>query len=188
VANFLLSDGEHEKSLTMSARDSELIRAALTARARGPLRLSLSLDVPVVAVGAPAKMYYPDIAARLNAACVVPEHGNVCNAIGAVVGGVVQRAEARITSPHRNTFRAHTADGIRDFDGLEEAVKFVSDELAVLARKRATESGGVDIEVSVAREDRAGHGPGGQEIFVETWLRATAAGRPRFGGGSASPK
>jgi N-methylhydantoinase A/oxoprolinase/acetone carboxylase beta subunit len=180
VANFMLDHGEGSMRILPQSRDAQLIRMALTAGHKGALRLRLLLDLPIVAVGAPAQTYYPAIAERLSADVVIPEHAGVCNAIGAVVGGVVQRVEARITSPGRGAYRVHSPEGIDDFPDLETAVRHASETLEKLAREKVTLAGGKDIDVTTAREDRNGREPGGAPIFVETRLRVTAAGRPGF--------
>jgi hypothetical protein len=111
---------------------------------------------------------------------IIPDHANVCNAIGAVVGGVVQRVEARITSPGRGVYRLHSPEGMQDFHDLEAAVQHASQTLEALARERVIEAGGKDIDITTARDDRTGNDPGGTSIFIETSLRVTAAGRPGF--------
>jgi N-methylhydantoinase A/oxoprolinase/acetone carboxylase beta subunit len=180
IAHFMLDSGEEAKRIRPQSRDSGLIRTALTSGHQGALRLKISLDLPIIAVGAPARTYYPAIAERLATAVIIPEHAHVCNAIGAVVGGVVQRVEARITSPARGTYRVHAPEGMEDFPDLEEAVRYASHALEALARERVAHAGGKDIDVTVAREDRSGTEPNGNSIFVETHLRVTAAGRPGF--------
>lgn len=180
IAHFILDSGEEGKRLPQKSRDSGLIRTALTSGHQGALRLKLSLGLPIIAVGAPARTYYPAIAERLATSVIIPEHAHVCNAIGAVVGGVVQRVEARITSPARGTYRVHSPEGMDDFPDLEGAVTYASRALEALARERVAQAGGKDIDVTVAREDRSGSEPNGTSIFVETHLRVTAAGRPGF--------
>jgi N-methylhydantoinase A/oxoprolinase/acetone carboxylase beta subunit len=180
VAHFMLDHGEPGNRLQPQSRDSRLIRTALTSGRKGALRIKLSLDLPIIAVGAPAKTYYPAIAERLAAEVIIPDHANVCNAIGAVVGGVVQRVEARITSPGRGVYRLHSPEGMHDFPDLEAAVQHASQTLEALARERVIEAGGKDIDITTTRDDRTGNDPGGTSIFIETSLRVTAAGRPGF--------
>jgi N-methylhydantoinase A/oxoprolinase/acetone carboxylase beta subunit len=180
LTHFILDHGDHAKRLSPQSRDSRLIRTALTSGHNGALRIKLSLDLPIVAVGAPAKTYYPAIAERLAAEVIIPEHANVCNAIGAVVGGVVQRVDARITSPGRGVYRVHSPEGMHDFPDLETAVQQASRALEALARERVIEAGGKDIDITTARDDRTGTEPGGASLFIETRLRVTAAGRPGF--------
>src|SRR5262249_28353576 len=62
------------------------------------LRVALSLNRPLVAIGAPVATYYPEVARRLGTRLVIPPRADVCNAVGAVAGGVVQSVSALITA------------------------------------------------------------------------------------------
>jgi N-methylhydantoinase A/oxoprolinase/acetone carboxylase beta subunit len=64
---------------------SFLAQAALE-RHTGLLRPRLELTAPLIGLGASASTYYPAVAALLGAENAVPEHADVANAIGAVVG------------------------------------------------------------------------------------------------------
>src|SRR6185437_769335 len=44
----------------------------------------IRLAVPLIAIGAPSGAFYPEVARRLGAKLVLPSHGAVCNAVGAV--------------------------------------------------------------------------------------------------------
>jgi N-methylhydantoinase A/oxoprolinase/acetone carboxylase beta subunit len=65
---------------------------------------------PVVAVGGPAGVYYPQVGERLGCAIVLPEHGDVANAVGAAVGVVKAQAVVEISSQGMGAWRIH-ADG-----------------------------------------------------------------------------
>ncbi|MGB6488541.1 MAG: hydantoinase/oxoprolinase family protein, partial [Steroidobacteraceae bacterium] len=89
---------------------------------------------PLVAIGAPAAAYYPEVARRLGAKLVVPEHAAVCNAVGAVVGVVSETIDILVNQAAWKVFRVHDPAGIRDFPEAEEAIaaaKEVSRELAL---------------------------------------------------------
>lgn len=147
----------------------------------GLLSLSLTLGVALVAIGAPAALYFPRVATRLGARLVVPPHADVCNAVGAVAGGVVQRVRVLITAPAEGVYRAHLAQGVRDFPGLESAAAQAEQEAGRLARDAALAAGGMDVELTTARRDNVVQGPGGHEVFVESVVTVTAAGRPAVG-------
>lgn len=180
IAHFLLDSEQRGHRMPERSRDSRLIHEALSPADQSLIRLKLSLELPIIAVGAPAQTYYPEIGKRLDTQVIIPDNAAVCNAVGAVVGGVVQRVEARITSPAHGVYRVHLPDGVCDFSDLEEAAQYAAQELEEIARERAVEAGGRDIDVSIARNDRVGKGPSGVPMFVESRLRATAAGRPGF--------
>ena len=145
------------------------------------LRPALTLGLPLVGIGASAATYYPEIARRLGTESVVPEHAGVTNAIGAVASGVLQTVAITITAPEEGRFRVHAPAGIRTFGSLEEAAAHAEAEARGRAEALAREAGGQAVAVTVTRADRVVSMAGGLEMFVESTVTATAAGRPRVG-------
>src|SRR3546814_2796519 len=82
---------------------------------------TLTLSRPIVAIGAPVGAYYDEVARRLRTRAIVPPHADVCNAVGAVAGGIMQTVIALITSPADGRFRVHLPSGVADFIELETA-------------------------------------------------------------------
>jgi N-methylhydantoinase A/oxoprolinase/acetone carboxylase beta subunit len=149
-------------------------------RQSGLLAPALGLTLPLVAVGAPAATYYPALAERLGARQVVPPHAEVCNAVGAVAGSVSQRVRILITAPGENCFRVHLPEGPRDFDRREAAMALARDTARALARDHATAAGAQAPEIELEEVERVAEMFGGDPIFVEAEVIATAAGRPRL--------
>ncbi|MBO67777.1 MAG: hydantoinase [Acidiferrobacteraceae bacterium] len=171
-----------------SSDDSVFLRKALkpTDSKQSLIDIAFHLKIPVIAVGAPAKAYYPLVTNRMNADVIIPEYADVCNAVGAVVSGVVQKAEGKITSPVRGVYRFHWIEGVEDFNKLDEAVSFASSALESLAIDKARVAGSDLVDVQITRDDRvsrlADGGLGGLgetgTVFIESKIVATAAGRP----------
>lgn len=160
----------------------DLVRRSLSATqpAEALILSELKLNAPLAAIGAPVGSYYPEIAKRLRTRLVIPPHADVCNAVGAVAGGVLQRATATITQPQEGLFRAHLATGIKDFVNLEEAARYCSDLVSAEAASLATRAGAVEIQVKTERADKVFEQPTGLRIFIESTIAATAFGRPRL--------
>ena len=78
---------------------------AAMARSSRVAAFSLGLSLPLVGLGASARTYYGRIAERLGASSLVPEHADVANAIGAVVGSVSIVAQVRVLQPVEGLFR-----------------------------------------------------------------------------------
>ncbi len=155
-------------------------------RRRAPrLGVSLRLHSPLVAVGAPAHLYCPEVARRLDTRVVIPDHAEVANAVGAVAGRVVQRADALITPLPDQRFRVHVASGNRDFDTLDRAGTYAEAETSRLARGLAAAAGSDDVEVHVERADSTAR-VDSAEMFIESRITALAAGPPRWGWESRS--
>jgi len=155
-------------------------RALGSAAGESPLlRIGIALDRPLVAIGAPVGSYYPEVARRLDARLVIPPHAGVCNAVGAVAGGIVQSVSALITSPNEGLFRVHVPVGNADFTDLERAAAHALAEASALAASNARAAGAVDIELRHRRADKVHRDASGLQIFIESRIDVTAFGRPR---------
>ena len=172
---------EHGLPLPAGRAANALLEAALEGRDGGLFDIGVRFRHPVVGVGAPAATYYPQMASRLQTGIVVPPHAEVCNAVGAVAGGVVQRVDGLLTAPHSGTFRCHLPEGIADFEDLELAAHHARETLERLARQSAEKIGADDITVRLERKDEIVRCKDGSMLFIESRLSAVAAGRPALG-------
>lgn len=144
---------------------------------------SATLGRPLIGIGAPAATYYPEIAGRLNTRAVAPPNADVCNAVGAVAGGVSQTDSVLITQPEEGRFRLHTAFGAEDFRSLEDAADRAERLAREGAMRKARDAGAAELRVDLKREDKTATVAGSYEIFVESTVTATAYGRPRIAAG-----
>ncbi len=138
------------------------------------------LLIPLVAIGAPAGAFYPEVARRLGARLVVPEHAAVCNAVGAVVGVVSESVDVLVNQAAWKVFRVHDPAGMRDFPEAEAAIaaaQEVSRELALAAARRA---GAMDPHVETVVTERRAAGSG-DDYLAEATVRSRATGRPATG-------
>ena len=108
--------------------DGVLANPALDAAASGRpqiggIGVQLHLDMPVVAVGGPAKVYYPEVAARCGAELVIPEEYAVANAVGAAVGEIVVRRHAEVQSDGPGLFRVVSPSGSEQVNDPAEAIE-----------------------------------------------------------------
>ena len=144
------------------------------------LACALTLRQPLVAIGAPVEAYMPRVAEQLHTRLIIPPHAAVANAVGAVVGGVVQRQQVLI-SPLDGRLRVHLPDGVHDVAGLEEAVAFAQERMRAWLEGQARQAGAGQVEIQVDRRDRyAPVGAGwGEEIYLGTEMTFTAVGRAR---------
>ena len=99
----------------------------------------------LVAVGAPASFYYPTAGRMLGIELKIPKHGDVANAIGAVVGSVVQREHITITQPSQGTFRVHSLDGPVDFPDCSAAFVWAETIASERAQNKAVKAGATAI-------------------------------------------
>ncbi|UCF98041.1 MAG: hydantoinase/oxoprolinase family protein [Spirochaetaceae bacterium] len=142
--------------------------------------VGLSLRRPLVAIGAPVATYFPEVARSLHTELVIPDHAEVANAIGAVVGSIMQAVRVLITPQDGGeVFRAHCEDGLHDFTELEEAAAFALRSAKSRAEELARRAGAASVTVSTEREDHNALAAG-DEFFVHSLITATATGRPHL--------
>ena len=160
-----------------------LVRSSLRDRAlsdKGLLDISVKLDCAMMAIGAPAHVYYPAISERLGSVLQIPKHADVCNAVGAVASGIMQIVKILITQPAQGRYRVHAGNGVKDFDDLEKAATHAQETAAAFALEQAIAGGALAPEVKTQRADHTAD-ISGEIVFLESEISATAAGRPRLG-------
>ncbi|TKT75100.1 hydantoinase/oxoprolinase family protein [Aquamicrobium sp. LC103] len=162
---------------------AETVAHALVQRAvdgrPGIARLNVSLDRPVIGLGASAPLHYAALGRLVGNRCMVPADTDVANALGAVVGQVRVTAEAGVSQPEEGLFRVGSDKGVADFASeeaaLAEAERLVREAVAV----RAAEAGADAARIEVERDVRVA-AVEGRRTFIEARLVATASGRPRI--------
>mgnify|MGYP005837491055 CR=1 FL=1 len=185
MAEVLLRSALMEDGLE-AGEDCPSLADALLARAIRPVagalvRPAVTLQRPVVAIGAPAETILPEACRRLATTAIVPPHAEVANAIGAVAGDVVQTVTITITATTDERCRVHLADGPEDHPTLEAALSRAETIARTAAFERARGAGAADPVVTVARDITTAADVAGRELFVEAVVTARAAGRPALG-------
>ena len=173
-------DGDFAEDPEKLARH-ELVSHGLSGH-RGLLAVDLRLNLPVVGLGASAHSYYPTVGARLGTKMVLPEHAEVANAIGAVVGQICIRESGSVTAPAKGRFRVHLEEGPVDLNNEAEALRHLEEALTARATQAAKAAGTQDQHVEIQREIRR-TGEGGADDFLDADVTVTVSGRPRIAAG-----
>lgn len=154
------------------------VERALT-RKPGVVRFALTLDRPLIGLGASAHVYYPAIAEMLGAESIIPSDAGVANAIGAVAGEISQTVLVTVTSPE---------EGVFVISGGGDTMRMVGEaQTLAAARKRATDAAiaqaianGADEPVVHLGEVIEAPDVEGSRKLVEARFTATATGRPKI--------
>jgi N-methylhydantoinase A/oxoprolinase/acetone carboxylase beta subunit len=147
---------------------------------KGLTSLTFKIGLPVIAVGASAGAYYPRIGALIGAPVILPDHADVANAIGAVVGQVRIARQAVVTEPSERRFRINGIEGMALHEDAENAISAASAALETIALNDAIAAGATEPTVTIERRDKTVEADG-LVVFVESVITATAIGRPRIG-------
>jgi N-methylhydantoinase A/oxoprolinase/acetone carboxylase beta subunit len=140
--------------------------------------LKFAADYPVIAVGAPAQTFFPDAAAHLGVKLSLPQHAEVANAFGAVMGSVVQHVHVTVTQPLHGQFIVHSDREPMHFSDLARAISTAKELAREKAHKLAIAAGAASVEIRISSDDNHIHHDVDGDLFLETRVTATATGRP----------
>jgi N-methylhydantoinase A/oxoprolinase/acetone carboxylase beta subunit len=108
------------------------------------VKISLTPKFPVVAVGGPVKIYYPELGRRLGCEVLFPDYCDVANAVGAAASLVAQRVIVSVEGDGNGAFRVLGAGAAELFASGSAALKAAQQRAEALALKLAQESGAKD--------------------------------------------
>ena len=169
--------GESRFLKGLDASQRKLLADLLVDGEHDELQLQLAMKFPIIGLGAPVRSYYPKTAQWLQTNAILPEQGNVANALGAVVGSVRQQHEIVITPAGGNNVSVHFSTGTQVFDDLEKAANAAISAANNQAKDLACAAGATNITVEHQRIDNVVDNAG-DKVFFESRIIATAVGRP----------
>ena len=101
----------------------------------------MNTDFTLIGIGAPIGIFLPQVAKALNTRCIIPEHSEVANAIGALNANVhtVFKVDIsqRLSSTGSKFYIAHLPEGSQVFEVLDEAVAAAKISAENMAREMA---------------------------------------------------
>ncbi len=165
------------------APPTDLTSAAFSPPEGRTLDVRLVLRPGIVGVGAPASLYFPRVAHRLHSELTIPENSGVANAVGAVVGSVVQRVHISVVPQEDGAwYRVHLPCETKDLDDREEALAYAERRGREIALSEAKRAGADGCRMEVERTDRTAPVANGwgDDLYLETVMQVTAVGRPRL--------
>lgn len=121
----------------------------------GDLGMQAVSNLPLIAVGGPAPVYYPEVGTRVGAQTVVPDKAGVANAVGAAVGVINARAQVEITYNEGGGYLVH-GDSAPDFHQQAADALTAAEDLARTRAETAAWSmgaGQTQTRVDVKRID-----------------------------------
>ena len=135
------------------AADNVLLRSISHGNGElGDLAVSMTPTIPLVAVGGPARVFYPRVGERLNIETVIPDNADVANAIGAAIGRIKIRKVIEITGAESGGYHIHSPGepvfSTTSNEALEQARVIASN----FVKGRAESMGGISPEVEIRVE------------------------------------
>ena len=168
-----------DTALGVKLSDQQLIDAVCSGNAQlGLATLSIKPSLPVVAVGGPVKVYYPEVARRLGCEIVFPEHCDVANAIGAAIGVVAQTVVVRVAGDGSGLFVLHSTLGTQQFSDPAEALRRATEMAREAARAAVLAMGAQAPEVKLSVQKTMLPNANSDTGLLEALIMAEAIGRP----------
>jgi N-methylhydantoinase A/oxoprolinase/acetone carboxylase beta subunit len=159
-------------------------RGSQSGQAAPVFQIQFAPGMPLIAVGAPSHSYYPTVAREMGLELINPPHADVANAVGAVLGQVVQRVHLLVTQPSRGVFRLFGVDGPQDYLALPEAFEAARQASAAMARAQAIAAGGEesDLQLGWIHDENSVSNDIDGDVFFEARVGAVATARPKRSG------
>ena len=167
------------KSMNLTQLLADIVLKKGEAEKVNPLfDIRFSSGYPIVAVGGPSADYFPEVARLLDVGLHLPENADTANAIGAVMGAVVQMAHVTVTQPEFGIFYLFHKDHPIKFENLELALNKARELAKADAMELAESAGASSIETRIRHDaNHVKHDIDG-ELFVSATITAVASGRP----------
>jgi N-methylhydantoinase A/oxoprolinase/acetone carboxylase beta subunit len=143
--------------------------------------VKVSLNAPVIGVGAPAAQCLPQTFERFDSNCLLPEAYEVSVAVGAVVGVVDRTSNAVIRNAESGGFILHTDNDRQEFSSMGDAIEAGKKKLEIHARESMKQDHVVEPLMDFSIHEKTAKAAGGENIHLETRLRLRATGRPNVG-------
>jgi len=146
----------------------------------GSFQVRLSLDTPIVGVGAPSYILVPHLANRMGTRELIPEHAGVTNAIGAVVGTVLIQEQVLIRPSVPKGFACFASAGRSTHGTIEAAIENAGRFLEDYIRDAAKRSGGNSVEVKIWEDRKQAVLASGDSVIIEVIVHGEAVAKPKF--------
>lgn len=161
------------------AEHDPLIDAVASGEGRvNNLHVALASGLPLIAVGGPAPLYYPEVGRRLGARTVIPPGAATANAVGAAVGMVRTHETIDVTADQPGRFLVHGDEAPTVLGSPTKALE-TAEQLAVSrARDAASLMGAVDLRIETEVESVELPYSENLDGLISATVTAVCTGRP----------
>ena len=135
-------------------------------------------SMPVVAVGGPVKIYYGEVAKRLDCQMVFPDYCDVANAVGAAMGVVAKSVTVRVAGDGSGLFVLHSTMGTQQFTDPALALASATELARTSARDAVVAMGAQEPEVKISLHKQLLPNATSDAGLLEAVIVAEAIGRP----------
>ena len=141
-------------------------------------RVSITINRPIIGIGAPIKFFLPDAAKTLGTRAILPEDADVANAIGAITSRVVIKKQLRIIPGNQGGFIVEGISGSPAYKDFQDADLFARKKLTLKIQQLAREAGSSATGVDISASDKITKTATGESIFMERIVKGILTGYP----------
>jgi len=145
----------------------------------------LATKAELVGLGAPTHIFLPEVAKALKTKCILPDHAEVANAVGAVVADIRSESTIEIKLEtgvdEKSAYVLHSNQVYEYYETYEEAVersKTLAEQFAVEKARLLGAFGELSVKVEVNQDIAPARG--GLEIDLGTFVTAYVSGKIGF--------
>ncbi len=136
----------------------------------------------LIGIGAPTHIFLPAVAKALGADCIIPEHAEVANAVGAITADIAASSKVTIKPNYSvggiTGYMVYFADHNQLFEQLEDALAFAKEKAAAAAISEAKKRGALgELTVHTQVNPQTAFSKEGVPIDLGTTVTASATGR-----------
>ncbi len=161
---------------------SELIEKAVTGVPGVDYDCIISLNKPIIGIGAPVRAWLPEVARRLHTSLIVPENSMIGNAIGAISGCISESISILIEpkgicSDHSGPCMVFSKMGRMGFDSINNGIEYAKAEGAKYVDDLARSAGACLTDLTYDVKERVYDLDEGKAI-LDIQVLVTATGKP----------
>ena len=132
------------------SNEDAIVNAVTNAEHRvGDMKVSLTPDIAIIAVGGPAAVFYPEVGKRLGTDVIIPTGSEVANAIGAAIGMIKVRAVVEVTSSDSGGYLIHHSGEPEYIENGPQAIERARELARSSAQRESEIMGGSEVEIAV---------------------------------------
>ncbi|UAL08082.1 MAG: hydantoinase/oxoprolinase family protein [Candidatus Methanogranum gryphiswaldense] len=144
---------------------------------------TITLNKPIIGIGAPVCAWLPNVAKRLNTRFIEPHDSMVGNAIGAISGCIVESIDILIEpegtcSDYSGPCTVFSKLGKMNFDTIQKGMEYARIEGGKFADTTAKQAGAYSTDVSFDVKERT-YDIEGTKTILDILISVTATGKPQ---------
>ena len=144
--------------------------------------LDLTTKAALIGIGAPTHVFLPDVAQALGTRCIIPEHAEVANAVGAILADITTKVQVEIspilTAGGIIGYTVHAPSGRQEYPTLEEASEAATRSAIQSAIEEARRRGALgELSVQTDLSPHVAHAKDGMAVDLGASAVAIATGR-----------